>query len=40
MHNSGASLAAIRDAIEKRYTGSRSHTPTPMPPAGKKTGAS
>jgi hypothetical protein len=32
MHNSGASLVAIREAIEKRYAGSHSHTPTPMPP--------
>ena len=40
MHNSGASLTAIRDAIEKRFAGSRSHTPTPMPPPAKKSGAS
>ena len=33
MHNSGASTAAIRDAIDKKYdTYHRSHTPTPMPP--------
>src|SRR5262245_60777343 len=40
MHNSGASLAAIRDAIEKRFAGAHSHTPTPMPPPAKKSGAS
>jgi hypothetical protein len=40
MHNSGASLTAIRDAIEKKYAGSRSHTPTPVPPPAKKSGAS
>jgi hypothetical protein len=33
MHNSGASTAAIRDAIDKKYdTYHHSHTPTPMPP--------
>lgn len=32
MHNSGASTAAIRDAVEKRY-GSKG-TPTPRPPRG------
>ena len=32
MHTSGASLVAIREAIEKRYAGSHGHTPTPMPP--------
>ena len=32
MHNSGASLVAIREAIEKRYAGSHGHTPTPVPP--------
>ncbi len=34
MHSSGASLVAIREAIEKRYAGTHGggHTPTPMPP--------
>lgn len=34
MHNSGASVPAIRAAIEKTYTGSHLHTPTPMPKKG------
>jgi len=35
MHNAGASVAAIRDAIDKKYdTYNRPHTPTPKPPAG------
>jgi hypothetical protein len=33
MHNSGASLAEIRAAIDKRYEAAPTHTPTPMPPA-------
>ena len=33
MHNSGASVAEIRAAIDQRYgTNSRPHTPTPNPP--------
>jgi hypothetical protein len=33
MHNSGASVASIRDAVEKRFAGpDMGHTPTPMPP--------
>jgi hypothetical protein len=32
MHNSGASVAAIRAAIEDRYASRPNHTPTPMPP--------
>ncbi len=33
MHNSGASTAAIREAIDKKYdTYNRPHTATPMPP--------
>ena len=33
MHNSGATVAEIRDAIDKKYdTYSRPHTPTPKPP--------
>ena len=32
MTNAGASLAQIRDAIEKKYAGATYHTPTPMPP--------
>ena len=38
MFNAGASLAAIREAIEKKYAGSHGdrHTPTPLPP--RKTG--
>jgi hypothetical protein len=33
MTNSGASVAAIRDAIEKKYADFQGgHTPTPMPP--------
>ena len=32
MHNAGASVAAIRDAVEKMYAGiGDGHTPTPMP---------
>ena len=37
MHNSGASVSAIRDAIEKKYaaiTAEGRHTPTPMPKRG------
>jgi Protein of unknown function with PCYCGC motif len=34
MHNSGASTAAIRDAIEKKFAGAKFHTPTPMPKRG------
>ena len=35
MHNAGASTAAIRDAIDKKYdTYNRPHTATPKPPAG------
>jgi hypothetical protein len=33
MHNSGASLTAIRKAVEERFAGARFHTPTPVPPA-------
>jgi hypothetical protein len=34
MHNGGASLTAIRDAIEREYARpDRGHTPTPTPPA-------
>ena len=37
MYSSGASVASIRAAIEKKYaTGYASHTPTPQPPAAKK----
>lgn len=32
MHNSGASTAAIREAVEARFAGEPNHTPTPMPP--------
>ena len=33
MHNTGASVADIRAAIEKRFAGAgEGHTPTPMPP--------
>lgn len=32
MTNAGASLAQIRDAIEKKYAGANYHTPTPHPP--------
>ena len=36
MHNSGASVSAIRKAIEQRYRpSSHSMTPTPAPPATK-----
>jgi hypothetical protein len=35
MHNSGASVSAIRDAVEKRYAGhGGGHTPTPLPKRG------
>lgn len=35
MHNSGASVSAIRDAIEKTYASHyEGHTPTPMPKRG------
>jgi len=34
MYSSGASVASIRDAIEKKYAGTyQNHTPTPQPPA-------
>ena len=37
MYSSGAPVASIRAAIEKKYaTGYSSHTPTPQPPAAKK----
>jgi hypothetical protein len=36
MHNSGVTITAIRNAIDKKYTGSPSRTPTPMP---KRTGS-
>jgi hypothetical protein len=40
LHKSGASVAEIRDAIDKKYnTDSRPHTPTPKPPV-KTSGAS
>jgi hypothetical protein len=33
MHGSGASVSAIRDAVEKKYASHQGgHTPTPMPP--------
>jgi hypothetical protein len=35
MHNSGATVTAIRSAIDKKYTGSSNRTPTPMPKSGK-----
>ncbi len=31
MHNSGATITAIRGAIDKKYTGSQTRTPTPLP---------
>jgi Protein of unknown function with PCYCGC motif len=34
MHNSGASITTIRDAIEKKYAGAPNHTPTPLPKKG------
>lgn len=35
MHNTGASVSAIRDAIEKKFAGfPGGHTPTPMPKRG------
>lgn len=34
MHNSGASVTAIRAAIDKRYAQAHGHTPTPMPSRG------
>lgn len=34
MHNSGASVSAIRDAIEKKYAAATTRTPTPMPKRG------
>jgi hypothetical protein len=37
LHNSGASVSAIRDAIEKKYPHAgnhQNHTPTPMPKRG------
>jgi hypothetical protein len=39
MHNSGATVTAIREAIEKKYadrTASGLHTPTPLPKRGGK----
>jgi hypothetical protein len=32
MYNSGASVSAIRTAIDERYSAGRPKTPTPMPP--------
>jgi hypothetical protein len=34
MHTAGSSVQAIRDAIEKKYAGSKFHTPTPAPGRG------
>lgn len=35
MHNAGASVGAIRDAVEKKYAPHfEDHTPTPMPKRG------
>jgi len=35
MHNGGASVRAIRDAVERRFASpDLGHTPTPMPPDG------
>jgi hypothetical protein len=34
MHNSGASLTTIREAIEKAHSAAPYHTPTPMPKKG------
>jgi hypothetical protein len=34
MHNGGASVASIRQAVEQRYPGAHQHTPTPNPPRG------
>jgi len=31
MHNSGATVTAIRSAIDKKYAGASTRTPTPMP---------
>jgi hypothetical protein len=31
MHNSGATVAAIRKAIDSKYAGSATRTPTPLP---------
>jgi hypothetical protein len=32
MHNRGATPAAIREAVERRFAGQPNHTPTPLPP--------
>lgn len=34
MHNSGASVAAIRDAVDKKYSTAQNRTPTPTPKRG------
>jgi hypothetical protein len=34
MHNAGASVVEIRDAIDKRYAAATNRTPTPHPPRG------
>ena len=34
MHNGGATVASIRQAVEQRYPGAHQHTPTPNPPRG------
>lgn len=34
MHNSGANVKDIRAAIDKKYAGSMTRTPTPPPPSG------
>jgi hypothetical protein len=31
MHNSGAGVKAIRDAIDRKYADAQTRTPTPMP---------
>ena len=34
MHNAGASVSAIRDAVDKRYADANFRTPTPLPKKG------
>ena len=34
MHNGGATVASIRQAVEQRYPGAHQHIPTPNPPRG------
>jgi hypothetical protein len=34
MHNAGATVSAIREAVDKRYADATTRTPTPLPKKG------